>query len=402
MKPLAYLKKHGARHALRVIWNYKVPVLQVRLLEKLTKHRALEDKIVIESHDDFDCNGGAFYDYLIDREYNKRIKIVWRLYHPLDRELPENVEAVPLYGPSWRKAWHICTARWLTADCSVVDRVRQEQISLYMTHGIFGLKNFKGEGKLPKSVSVVLSPSEKMDSVFSDMREISNPETMLVHLGYPVLDRLYDNRHSDRYRVRADERPLFLWMPTFRKGVVEGRCDATGSYPYGVALIEYPQLLDELAEALRSEGARMVIKLHPKEDLSILARESMGSVSDVISFITGDMMGCLPYDSYDLMLDSAALITDYSGVVFEYIALDRPICFVMSDVKRYKIGLVPNADRYMPGEKVETLSELKAFIHSVCRGIDECSEQRRTFRNWFYRWNDSGSCERIAAYLGID
>lgn len=399
--PVNYIKQHGIRHAVKTIWNYKIPNMQVKIIARFTAHLTLEDKIVIESHNDFDCNGGAFYDYLIEHGYNKRIKIVWRLYHTFDGRLPENVYAVPLYGPSWRKAWHICTAKWLTADSSVADRVRKDQVSLYMTHGIFGLKNFKGSARVPMSVSDVLSPSEAMDSVFVDMREIVNPETRLVHLGYPVLDRLHDQRHSESYEADVDARPMILWMPTFRKGITEGRCDATGSYPYGVALIENPSALNELAGFLRTEGVRMVIKLHPKEDLSILARASMERVADVITFITGDMMGGLPFDTYDLMLDSLALITDYSGAVFEYIALDKPICFVMSDIKQYKIGLVPDSDKYMPGAKVETFCELKNFVHSVCNGGDEYARQRREFERWFYRWNDSNSCKRIAAYLGM-
>ncbi len=402
MNPFAYLRKKGFVGTIQVIWRYKLPKLQVALLSRLTREMPLKNKIVIESHDDFDCNGGALYNYLIEHGYNKRIKIVWRLYHPLDTVLPDNVEVVPLYGPSWRKAWHVCTAKWFTADCTVVDRVRDDQISLYMTHGIFGLKNFKGLADTPPSVTDYLSPSCRMDEILSDMKGMTGGQIRMLHLGFPVLDRLYANEYSKGYLRQEDSRPMFLWMPTFRKGIVSGRTDAEGEYPYGVALIDDSNTLEGLATHLRRNNARMVIKLHPKEDLSILARNSLVGVSDVITMIAGDMMSGADADNHDLMLDSIALITDYSGIVFEYLALDRPVAFDLSDIKRYKIGLIPNSDRYMPGQKIDDYSGLCDFIEDVCRGNDAYAQDRRSFCSWFFDHEDSSASERIVDYLGMN
>lgn len=52
----------------------------------------LQDVIILESHNDFDSNGGAFYDYLIENGYNKKYKIVWFLRNKCPQHLPENVE----------------------------------------------------------------------------------------------------------------------------------------------------------------------------------------------------------------------------------------------------------------------------------------------------------------------
>ena len=134
MNPLTYLKEKGLRRALQVIWLFKLPKIQVSIVALLTRGRTLENKIVIESHNDFDCNGGALYDWLIENGYNDRIKIVWRLYHDAPAHLPKNVSCVSVYGPSWKKAWAICTAKWLTADCTVADKVREDQVSHAHAH----------------------------------------------------------------------------------------------------------------------------------------------------------------------------------------------------------------------------------------------------------------------------
>ncbi|MBZ4251954.1 teichoic acid biosynthesis protein, partial [Streptococcus pneumoniae] len=58
------------------------------LVSIFTKQKELRNSIVIECHTDFENNGGAFYDYLINNEYNKKYKIVLLLKDKLVKELP--------------------------------------------------------------------------------------------------------------------------------------------------------------------------------------------------------------------------------------------------------------------------------------------------------------------------
>lgn len=76
MNPIKYLKKKGFKRAIKVIWQYKIDILFQMLLKILCKNRSLLNCIVIESHNDFDSNGGAFYDYLIDKNLNEQYRII--------------------------------------------------------------------------------------------------------------------------------------------------------------------------------------------------------------------------------------------------------------------------------------------------------------------------------------
>ena len=69
-----------------------------------------------ESHNDFDSNGGAFYNYLIQNEYNKKYKIVWLIKHKesLNVQLPKNVAYVMQYN-----AGRILTPTRLVADVCI-------------------------------------------------------------------------------------------------------------------------------------------------------------------------------------------------------------------------------------------------------------------------------------------
>ena len=74
-KVIRYIKKNGIRRTIQVINEYKLDKAVNKLVALITRNIPLKDYIVIESHDDFDCNGGAFYDYLIEHGYNKKYKM---------------------------------------------------------------------------------------------------------------------------------------------------------------------------------------------------------------------------------------------------------------------------------------------------------------------------------------
>ena len=397
MNPIRYIKSRGLRRSFQVFWRYKLPKLQIAVIACLTQSFPLKDKIVIESHNDFDCNGGAFYNWLISNGYNKQIKIVWRLYHVAPVDLPDNVSCVPVYGPSWRKAWAICTAKWLTADCTVADKVRDDQLSIYMTHGGFGLKNCHGLITVPKSVDYILSPSPAFDEWTRWIYEADSPSVELIHVGYPSLDRLYGKNRLPENNPNKRDKKTILWMPTFRQGIAVDRDDSSGDYPYGVPLVRDRGTLDKLAEVLRRYNVRLVIKLHPKQDLSSITSD----MPDGIEFITGDSIKLQKFDNYDLMLDADAMIGDFSGAIYEYLVLNRPIAFVLSDLSEYKIGLIDNADEYMVGPKIYDFGDLETFIRDVSNGVDSSRAEREELLHRMYDPSDGCSSERLASFLGI-
>lgn len=395
MSLLTYLKEKGIRRAFQVIWRFKLPKLQVAIVSRLTRNRPLDDKIVIESHNDFDCNGGAFYNWLVENGYNKRIKIVWRLYHDAPAELPDNVSCVPVYGPSWRRAWETCTAKWLTADCTVAGKTRDDQVSVYMTHGAFGIKNCHGLIGVPSTVDYVLSPSPNLDDWMRWMYEIDEQATELVHLGFPSLDRLYARRHSIDYDCAQHRGKTILWMPTFRQGVTGNRLDSDGSYPYGVPLVNDCPSLIKLVEVLRDCEVHLVIKLHPKQSLKVITED----FTSEIEFITGDSIKKTHADNYDLMLDADAMVGDYSSAIYEYLILDRPVAFVLSDLAEYKLGLIDGAEQYMAGSKLYNLNDLLRFIQDVGNGVDRHKDERDALIKRLYAPGNNRSSELVAEFL---
>ena len=68
--------------------DYRLDCFVMWFAKQIYAKTPLLDTIVLESHNDFDSNGGAFYDYLIKKGYNKKYKIVWMLNNPKPNDLP--------------------------------------------------------------------------------------------------------------------------------------------------------------------------------------------------------------------------------------------------------------------------------------------------------------------------
>ena len=77
-------KEYGLKYVLQTIVRNKIftriEVLNDTIGSFLFKRIPLKETIILESHNDFDSNGGAFYDYLIKHNFNEKYKIVMMQY----------------------------------------------------------------------------------------------------------------------------------------------------------------------------------------------------------------------------------------------------------------------------------------------------------------------------------
>ena len=94
MNPFRYLKQHGIKYTANIFYEFKIPVIEHRLACLITRFFPTSNTIVIESHNDFDENSGAFYNYLIKHHYNNKYKIVWLLRHKAPDYLPKMCQLI--------------------------------------------------------------------------------------------------------------------------------------------------------------------------------------------------------------------------------------------------------------------------------------------------------------------
>ncbi len=384
---------------LKNIYCFKIDRLIRFILSKLLKPMLLKNVIIIESHNDFDCNGGAFYKYLLDNNFNKKYKIVWLLKNPLNTDLPENVEAFMIRKPNIKKDYYMCIAKYVLSDNYIFEKCNPNQVFVYCTHGAGGLKNVKGNLVIPKHVDYVLFQSPRYAKIQAEQYSMEYPSKRILYLGYPVHDVLNSNNNELLKITDKNYKKTIIWMPTFRKkaGYLK-REDSTAKQPLGIPLILTKKQYLELNKYLNELDVLMIIKLHPMQDISDIEIEDCSN----IKILTGKSVKELCIDNYRLMSCTDAMISDYSGVAYEYLQLNRPIAYVLSDKDEYKLGfVVEDISSLMAGPEIYVYEDLIRFIADVAAENDPYKTKRENLRDFIYEYHDTNNCERLAAFLKL-
>lgn len=405
MNLIKYLSIKGIKQGVGVVYKYKLDNLILRIMKPFFQRKPLKDIIVIESHNDFDCNGGAFYEYLIQNGYNTRYKIVWLVKHPeyVPQELPLNVSWVPLYKPSLKKNYYRLMARWFTFDMDARAKCRDDQVSVFFDHGGVTLKNvipfYKG---VSDRVDYILSPSDNYAPIICKQFSISYPNVKILNFGYPSNDIYFNEKSNEIAKITNKKyKKIILWMSTFRILKGKNRIDSMLELPYGIPLIDKEEELFAIQNILERQNVLLVIKIHPFQEESSYARLRNFKSDNIILLDASDVKK-YQIDNYRLLNSVDAMISDYSSIIYSFLLKDCPVAFVLNDMKDYKPGIiVDDLDKYIFGDKIFTFNDLGNFIDKCANDVDEYKKKRRELSNFIYQHHDGGACKRIVEFLKL-
>lgn len=399
MNAIKYLKAKGIKRALQVIWRYKIDILIQKIYIFLFKNKALRDVIVLESHNDFDSNGGAFYDYLLSYGYNKKYKIVWLIRNKKPEILPNNVECFGIYNPSFRKDFYLVNAKYIMTCKDAIGSFRSGQISCYLTHGAISLKNTRGKIFVPDNMTYILAPSQFLAAIQANCLSIQYPNKKQVILGYPCHDVIYNLKHGDLYKItQIKYKKVILWMPTFRKLNIGSRNDSAINYSLGIPIIETLEEYEHVNKVLNKLNMLLILKIHPMQDLSQIR---IHTTSNII-VLDGKGVKRKGIDNYRLMVDVDAMISDYSSAGIDFLHTKKPIAYTTDDMNSFKLGfIVDNVEELMPGYKIRCLNDLCNFFNVLSSGVDVYKEARQEVLMKMFNFCDGNSSKRLADFLNL-
>lgn len=352
-------------------------------------------KIMLYSNMGFRDNVKALYDYLIDAGYNQKYKIICSTndYKMYNKDLPSNV----IFVSNIRGVLLYFSAGFVYYCFGKIPIFHgKDQKVVQMWHGsAFKAPDegmLKGHSFDKPYYTNVFSSSKHFAPIFSYCFSI--PVQQVVICGQPRCDVLY--KENPHYAF-GEYRKLILWTPTFRKSSVTGYSDSTADD--NLVPVLKKEDFAEINSKLRELGVKVVVKLHPLQDLDQYHTTDL----DHFVLLSHQEFVRRKMDLYKFMAQSDALITDYSSIFIDYLLLDRPIAFTEDDMDDYTRGFVfDNPKSYQPGFRIKTKEDFLAFAESLVNGDDDYKSERKRVMALANDYHDGKFCKRALECVGIN
>lgn len=232
--------------------------------------------------------------------------------------------------------------------------------AILFTHGLYGsprpvarkpiVNLWHGDG--PKDIRPGKAVGEMINStyvvgstrLFTDLTKCAAfhvPTDHALITGNPRTDQLWRPADAESLRRLGITGDFVVWMPTWRRSRAVGAAREQGQ-----DTTDDDAAIARLLEGLRARGMQLVVKPHP---MDADRRQGDGMVT-----VAEDDLVAAGITLYQLMGASTGLVTDYSSVWTDYLLLDRPMAFLVTDRHTFHRELFP-ADvlDWLPGELVE-------------------------------------------------
>lgn len=354
-----------------------------------------EKKILFYINSSLRESSKVLFDYMVKKGYNKKYKMIVSCENYKDLA-GLNVENVSFESTN-RGFLSFFRCKYVFYSVGRIPLLpSKDQFVMQIWHGVplkdadVGLKKTHTYDR--QYYTWLLSPSEYLKPVFS--KWFSFPEKSIYVGGYPRCDILFED--SSPYDF-GEYKKLIIWVPTFRKSI-RGMKDSSVNDAEIIPVLTADKFA-EFNEFLQQQGIKVVVKLHPEQNLTNYNLVDMDHflLLSHVEFTKKKM------DLYSLMKQCDAMITDYSSVYFDYMLLDRPIGFTVDDIAEYgkNRGFALDPDKFMPGEKIETFDELKQFILNIAEGKDLCAAERTEINKLINQYPEGGYCQKILDFSGL-
>lgn len=249
-------------------------------------------------------------------------------------------------------------------------------INLWHGDGFKGGALFPDRSQKGACATYIVSGSELTGRLKADLAKL--PQRRVLPVGNPRMSQFkIPLCVDDRVKLGIDPgQPFVLWMPTFRIAQYEPGKIAWSNTSNPQSDKALTTSASSIAAALWKEGIRLVIKPHR---LDAVNRDVLGAITLDDKILSRH---CIPL--YSVIGASAGLISDYSSVWVDYLALDRPIAFLVDDLDDFSESrpiMFPELIADYPGEQIGSEYGLQNFIDDIRSQGLKGKGQRDTFKS---------------------
>ena len=361
---------------------------------------------------DYTDNAKALFEYMLNEHYNKKYKLVWLVKKPERyRDIEEKYNNVSFVSFDWAVAdeetlreryyENICLAKYFFfTQASGFCRLKREgQIRVQLWHGCGPKAEYY---PVRQEYHYEYMPVTSDYYAESCMNDFGLRRDQMLITGLPKEDWLFHPVKDWKVMFSIpDKETVIFWLPTFRNidSVLERFDTNIESGETGLPLINTKDELRELDDWLDKKNTVLIIKKHPlQKDNGV----EMINLRNIVVIENKDLSHRRLHIN-QLLGQSDALISDYSSVAVDYLVINKPMGFILSDINTFNEsrGLYEGYDQKFPGYKIYTKSELMDFIDSIVKKADISKNARDTVADYSVKYQDDGSCKRIVDILGI-
>lgn len=367
-----------------MILNYLIKVLRLFICPQ-------NNFIVYHSFPDFSDNSFSFFCYVINT--HKEYKNIWLItnsdklrYNKLIANYTESSNYLIIRKKSLLGIYYFCRSKYVFFTHGLFNDIKlsKKQVNINLWHGM-PLKNIghlDHNNRVPKS-NFVIATSTFFQEIMSRAFLIKKENVLIT--GQPRNDFLLSKNYSLQDLVNKnnfDFNKTVLWMPTYRKSIIgDVRKDGESERMNDFFEENYLFKLNEFFLSIKSI---CFIKLHPMDYLDV---NDFNTFSNVV-FLNNSSFEEKGISLYSVLQKTDLLLTDFSSIYIDYLLLNKPIGFLISDFEQYSNSrgfVFENPKEFMPGEIITNKNELIPFIEKVLFSKqDDFEEKRIITRNIFH------------------
>ena len=208
------------------------------------------------------------------------------------------------------------------------------------------------------------------------------PSEKVIVTGYPRNEILVNHTKKNINNIKKslnifNDHKIILYAPTFRE------------FKHISPLNR--KFLENLDDFLIEEKKFLLYKPHPfEEKLDLSSYKKIKSIDPNV-------------DISDLLVIADALITDYSGVFYDYLLTMRPILFFPYDLERYTEDrdFFYNYETFVPGPIIKTGADLIEKLKNLNQWDQEYIKIRQRARDKFNKYHDGNAIQRIVKFFDL-
>lgn len=252
----------------------------------------------------------------------------------------------------------------------------KEVINIELWHAGLGVKaiglldkktpNPNGWADIFKNVDIFCVPSEMNKVLYTSLFAIPGYKYKVT--GLARNDMLIQDNARDRLEkllgVNLRDKKIIFNLPTFHINENDGRIEGSEKLQDNFKIENFDY--DRFDMFLEENNAICISKPHYSEE-NIVSNKNVNRRYKNTYFISNADLDKEHMNFYDVLGAGDLLITDYSSVIGDFIYMNKPIVYLISDIDEYReskgFTLEP-FDFWNPGDKVFTQLELEKAIEN--------------------------------------